>query len=326
MSRIARPAFNGSPTDSLQAVDVYGEVSDSVRNKFTTQFSAFGQSLQESLGRVQNQLIGVGNQLNAGTVDYATATQRVKSILRGARGDLDTIGDDLKDSILEGVGIDPTKAKQLKVNLESGVQRIRDADLNNAQGVMALLRDVTGNDVFSVLDLDAEVGVLRGVLEEVSAWGVPELVDSVLSEIDDPEVRRQVVQASTDRLSQDSDIDGIEAILNQVDASALTANRPDFPKKVLERYKFTSGVTPDQYPDKLAQLVGVMDKLHPDWFWTRRGGEDVWNLSIIRTASDDAKQLFYSDPDYRTPALIAPLYPEKEFTALARKLYPGIAF
>lgn len=189
---------------------------------------------------------------------------------------------------------------------------------------MALLRDVTGNDIFSVLDLDAEIGIFRGVLEEVSAWGVPELVDSVLGEINDPFTRRRVVQASTARLSQRADIDSIDNILNHVDASALTAGRPDFPRQVLQRYRFTPGTTPADYPARLAQLVSVMDRLQYDWLWTYRGSEAVWNLSLIQHASDDALQLFYSDAAYRTPALMGSDYPARDVRSLMRSMYPGI--
>lgn len=319
MSRIANPVFNGSPTDNLTAADIYGEVSDTVRNSFTTQFSAFGQSLQENLGQVRGSLTKIGQQLLDGSLTVDDAKARLKSSLRGARGDLDNLREGITESIIDGMG-----GNELKVAMESGYQSFRGADLDSAKGVMSLMRDLTGNQVFDIVDVGAQVGLFRGVLEEVSAWGVPELVDSVLTEVDDPKMRREVVQYSTNSLAQGSDIDSLEMILNQVDASALTANRPDFPKQVLQRYTFKKGTTPADYPERLSQLVGVMNRLQFDWFWTRRNGENVWNLGIISSASDDARRLFYSDPEYRTPALIAEQYPEKDTRSLMRSMYPGI--
>ena len=325
MSRIANPVFNGSPLDDLQAVDVYNEVADSVRNSFTTQFSAFGQSLQDSLGQLTGGLGSLRSDLQNGATNVTNATQRIKDTLRGARGDLDKLRDGLMNGIIESTGVDVDGLKELKVSIEGEIRRFKAADLDSAKGIMSLARDLTGNDVFNLVDLGAEVGLFRGVLEEVSAWGIPELVDSVLGEIDDPLIRRQVVQASTGVLGTNGDIDSIEAILNQVGAAPLTAGRPDFPKRVLQRYKFKKGTTPENYPDRLAQLVGVMNRLQFDWLWTQRNGEAVWNLSVIQHASADARTLFLSTDEYRTPMLIAGHYTAVPVTTLMRDTYPGIA-
>jgi len=325
MSRIANPVFNGSPLDDLQAVDVYNEVADSVRNSFTTQFSAFGQSLQDSLGQLTGGLGNLRGDLKGGLADTREATQRIRDALRGAKGDLDKLRDNLKTNIIASTGIDVEGLKELKVTVEGEIKRFKTADLGSAKGVMSLARDLTGSDLFDVVDFGAEVGLFRGVLEEISAWGVPELIDEVLGNIDDPAMRRRVVQESTGVLSTNGDIDSIEAILNQVGAAPLTAGRPDFPKQVLQRYKFKKGTTPADYPARLTQLTGVMNRLQFDWLWTQRGGEAVWNLSLIQHASDDARTLFLSTEEYRTPMLIAGHYTSVPVTTLMRETYPGIA-
>lgn len=320
MSRIAKPIFNGSPTDDLTAADVYGEVSDTVRNNFTTQFTAFGQSLQENLGQVRSTLDDVGKRLRSGKASIEDAKSRIKSSLRSARGDLEKLSEDITSSIIDGIG-----GKEIKVALEDGYKTIKSADLDSATGITSMLRDLTGNQIFDVVDVSAQVGMFRGVLEEVASWGVPELVDEVLKEVDDPHTRREVVRYSSSRLSQDSDIDSLQTILGHMDAAALTEGRPDFPKQVLRQYTFPAGTTPEDYPERLTQLVDVMDRLQFDWFWTQRGEEDVWNLSVIQHVSDDARLLFASSPEYQTPVLIAEHYVERPVKTLAHTLYPNIA-
>ena len=173
--------------------------------------------------------------------------------------------------------------------------------------------------------MEAHVSILKGAVEELAAWNVPELVDAYLTSIEDPAVKREVIQRSTDRLSQTGDINSIEAILNQTDPAALTAGRPDFPKQLLQRYQFEDGTTPADYPARLAQLVSVMNRLQWDWIETQRGGETVWNYAIVPFASDDARQLLLSDDRYRVPVLTAEYYPERDVASIAKGLYPLIA-
>jgi hypothetical protein len=156
-------------------------------------------------------------------------------------------------------------------------------------------------------------------------WGAPELIDETLKKIKDDDLRREVARRSATKLVRAKNIEMVESAIKNVGASALVAENPRLPQQVLQMYTFKAKTTPADYPELLTQLVWVMDRLQPNWFWTRRGNEDVWNLATMTRISDDARILFSSDPLYRTPALISQHYPERSVTTVVRSMYPNIA-
>jgi len=326
MSRFASSSFTGAPTDELAAVDVYGKVNNETRNAFQSTISAFGQSLEESLGRATSALGEIRDTLNKGVYDPERAKSRLNDVLKSARGQVGKLSETLQSDILGTLGVPLENTEQLRAKINGVVETIEAGDASSASGVVSLLKDITGkNDLVTLIDQEANVSVIQAALSEVSRWGIPGLVDEVLANSSD-EVATQAVQRSIRQLNA-SDIDTIEVLLARVGPSVLTAIKPDFPVQVLRSYRFPKGTTPGDYSERLSQLVDVMDQLMPTWFTTHRGttDQDVMNLAVINQASDDARLLFISSEPYRTPALIADNYPETSAKALLKRMYPLIA-
>ena len=323
MSRIASSVFNGSPLDQLAAVDAYKTTDASLRTRFQSSFNAFTQNFANALGGQQSALRNVlGTLTSDGEFDVSLAKDRFNRIMTSSRSQVQKLSDDLQSEILGNLGIDDATARNLQIKIGQSVQQIENGTFHNTAGIVAMANDLSGEELFKLIDAEAEIGVFQGVLDQVIQWRIPEAIDRVLANINDPVTRRRVVQRSTSRLATSGDIDGIETFLKHSDPYALLSQRPDFPRQVLQQYRFRGDITPADYPAKLDQLVSVMNQLNPEWFQTTRGEESVVNLSYIAYASDDALTLLNSSETYRSAALTGPNFPQKTFKSLLRDMYP----
>lgn len=325
MSRIASPVFNGAPTDDLAAVDVYGEVSPEVKNNFVSAYSSFSEDLTSRLGQQRETLTDLMSDIKNKEIGIKTAAERLKGILTGARSELNSFTDGFKERL--GTALMPTGSDYdyVQAKVDDIYRTIRTGDTSSATGIMSMMKDLTGNSLFSAFDIGAEIGLISVALEEISKWEIPELIDDALDYFDDEDAKRQAVQRSSSQIMNTGDIDSIERLINQVGADALTAENPDFALNLVRRYTFKVGESVADYPVRLTQLVRVLDQLDPEWLYTLRNGEQVYQLKTLLFASPDVITLLSSAPEYRTPVLTAPHYPVKDAKTLLRSMYPSIA-
>lgn len=324
MSRIARAAFNGAPTDQLQTVDVYGEVDTSVRNAYQSQFTAFGQALNESLGAIDSAIGGIMDRFEQGRMTLEQAEGRIKDTLRGARGEIDKLSHDVKNNVMSTIqnnGI----VNQLQVGIGEASTLIEKVDRDVVNSTMSVLRDITGSNAFDVIDREVEKALYQGVIGELLKWDAPTLVKRVLDEITDPVIRRVVVVGSSLFLMDNPTIANLKALLEASDPNALTSQHPDLLEQVLRQYSLEQTDTPADYPTRLTELVEVLTQLNPDWLTLPRGEGDVWNLGLIRYASEDARLVFLQEEPYRSALLTSDTYVLEKPRDLMKKMYPQIA-
>jgi len=344
MASIARPVFEAGPSDQIKEVDVYNITDTQTRNALTSKLSTFGDGLSGVYGKSTQVLSGIKNRLLSGNIDVYQASERIERALKGSRSDITSLSTDLQNVIFEEVtGKAPgtnyvKKASDLintvKIVTERGDRVFNNTNYGQVNAVMRFVSDLTGNSIFKSLDLGAEAALLKGVLTEVSQWGIPELIDDILDKTD-KEVSRTAVRRSASAIASAGDIDSIESMINKLGASTLTSQTPNFASTLISRYRFKPGTTAADYPALLTQLVSVMDKLQPNWFFTNRNylsdetqrevSEDIANLSVLAVASDDAVTLLSSSDEYLKYVVTAPLYPSKKAKTLLKTMYPYIA-
>lgn len=344
MVSIARPVFDAGPSDKVQTVDVYNTLDSETRNALTSKLSTFGQGLTDIYGKSTQAIRGIGDRVGNGSIDLAEAKDRISKALGGSRSDINYLAEGLQNVIFEDVtGIDSGTnyvrdanglLNQVKVITSKGARVFASGDRAQANALIGFITDLTGMSIFKTFDLGAEAALVKGILHEVSAWGVPDLLDDILSNIDES-TARAAVQRSGSTLASRSDIDAIELMLNKYGPEVLTAEAPNFATIVLSSYRFKAGVTVADYPAKLTQLVGVMNRLQPNWFWHQRvhineetkqpTTEEVANLAVLAYASDDATALLSSDDTYLKYVITAPFYPIKSSRTLLKSMYPYIA-
>jgi hypothetical protein len=366
MAAIALPSFLGSPEDKTKVVDAYAETSSELRTALSSKITSFSSGLGGIFDKTVGIAKGIGEKLRTDTIDLPSAIRRVQGALKGSRADILKIAGSTEKLIMgELTGTDTSTnyvktatdvARGLELMTTDGRQLIdsfKNGGYNQVSAMVGFISDLTNNPNLKLFDLGAEAAILRGVVDEVSAWGVPSLVDSIMKDQPD-RTKYTVIKRSAETISASSSLDVLlayanvsssvnytckagtggnnvdsqgqpipcERIYQNIGANALNANTPDFATKVLSNFAFVAGITVADYPSQLAKLVQLMDKLKPDWFWTTRGNDRVWNLGTLATASENAVTLFLSSPDYRDAILTAPYYSPARVQELVNTMYP----
>ncbi|WDS62211.1 hypothetical protein [Pseudomonas phage D6] len=342
MGIIALPSFLGSPEDATKVVDAYGETSSELRTALSSKIDSFSSGLGDAFDKAVSITKGIGEKIRTNTIDLNSAVKRVQGALKGSRADIIKIASSTEKMIMgELTGTDTSTnyvktatdvARGAMLMVEDGKQLIdtfKNGGYNQVSAMVGFISDLTDNPNLKLFDLGAEAAILRGVVEEVSAWGIPDLVDKVLKDKTDT-TKFTVIKRSAEKISASSSLDVLLAYANvknadgtqNIGSNALNANTPDFATKVLSNFAFVEGITVADYPSQLTKLVQLMDMLKPDWFWTTRGNERVWNLGTLATSSENAVTLFLSSPDYRDAILTAPFYTPMRVEELVSTMYP----
>ena len=331
VDRIAPTRFEGVPDDDLEAVDVYGTRDAGTRTKYIGALSsAFSQSLQDGLGTFGRLLNSTGQGLRIGDLSDDQALDRITASIRGGRGLSNAISLPLKRNLvasLQGAsGLPGTRGQIQGVN-----SFLRRVNVEDASSITSAFKSISGRDIMSVVDYNAEIGIYDAVLSSVISWGVPAAVDVVMDTLTgDRKRRRDVLRSAARTRANAGDIDVVQKLIAGGEAKALLIDQPNFPQRVFSNYKIKPGKRPlPDYPVLLTQLVSVMNALKFDWYQTRRGSDTVVNYAFLSTASDDAVKLLSSpaaygggSPIYRDPILIAPQFSSKTLEALAKERYP----
>jgi hypothetical protein len=354
MASTVAPSFSfiGLPEDTPAMVDVYNEVSPEVRSSLKSNITSFSSGLTGVYEKAISSTKSIKDMLQNNGMDLASAKRRLEGALKGSKADILSLGGMFEKTILQDLmGIEsPTgvlsKANgaynSVKMITENGEQIFKGDNYGKMQSIVGFMSDISGNPMLKMLDLGAEASILRGVMEEVSQWGVPELMDEVVRG-QSPEVTRIIIQRAAPRIGYTSDVESIIRLMELAgtyvppttdpvapgyyipNPKPLVAETPNFATLMLANYTFVEGTTPGDYPTRLTRLVYALDLLKPDWFETYRGAEKVWNLGVIGQASEHAQLCFMTSALYRGPVITAPFYTTMRAQDLLKEMYPGIA-
>lgn len=365
MGTVALPSFLGTPEDRAKVVDAYNTTSSDLRTALSEKITSFSTGLDGVFDKAVGIAKNIGEKIRTDTIDLPSALKRVQGALKGSRSDLTKIASSTEKMIMgELTGSDKSTnyvrtvtdvARGLELMVGEGKQVIdsfKNGGYDQVSSMVGFISDLTNTPGLKLFDLGAEAAILRGVMDEVSSWGIPSLVDGILKGQNDY-TKYTVIKRSAERISTSSSLDVLLAyaqvnsnkstckigtggdnkddqgvlipcvpIYENVGANALNANTPDFATRVLSNFAFVAGITAADYPSQLAKLEQLMGLLKPDWFWTQRAGQQVWNLGTLGTASEDAVTLFLSSDKYRDAILTAPFYSPMRVEELVSTMYP----
>lgn len=366
MLDLAVPSFIGLPDAPVKKVDPYGEINPEVQNDIASKKTAFELNFNTVIAKATDMVKKVGNKFATGEVSLPEARDRIKEALSGSRQGITYLAEGLEEIMTSDMtGSDPGTGYVRKANdmidgvqiaMRQGNSTFNQGDFPNVQAITDFIGDLTGNTLINVFDLGAEAAIVKGILTQVTAWGIPEIIDDTFGakwdedsksysyEYDDA-FRFSVTKRASSEISPNADLKVIRQLMTHAGPTALVADNPDFPTQLLERYNFPLGIVPGMkqvdkpevwtYQAELELLVEILDLLKPDWYQVQRMVEDPgktpaykaeknFNLQFMGKASEDAKKLLCFDPKYVPPILTAPFYEVTSGKQMLKQMYPYI--
>lgn len=319
MLPLTLPTFTGLPTSKVATVDPYTDANPELKNKLTSKVSAFDTNLGGVIEGATKMVKGIGAQLRDKGIDLPTAQGRIREALGGSRAAISDISEMFERGIMGDLtGVDEgtgyvrganTMIDSVKLVMDGVTRTFKDGDYRNVTGVMDFISDLTGNQLIKTFDLGAEAALIRGIIGEVSNWGVPQLIDETFGakwnaekntydyEYDD-QFRFSVTKRASDTISSSTSLDVIDRLMEHGGDSALIADNPNFPQTLLAGYVFPEGIhaggpypvmipkpggapgetiedpsgaqTVPNYVNEGKKLAHILDRLLPEWFEVNR--------------------------------------------------------
>lgn len=310
------PSFAGLPNSPVAPVDVYTDANPELKTKLTSKVSAFDTDLGGVLEGATKMIKGIGKELNNRGMDVPTAKNRVKDALGGSRSAISEIAEIFERGVMGDLtGVDEgtgyvrranTMVDSVKLIVDGGERTFKDGNYKNVSGVLSFISDLTNSSLVKSFDLGAEAALVKGILGQVSAWGIPELIDDTFGakwnaekntydyNYDDT-FRFSVTKRASDTLSPSTSLDVILRIMLHGGDKALIAENPMFPQQLLAGYVFPEGVHPGgpypamipgpngtpiedpsgaqtvpNYFDEGRKLADILTRLMPSWFEVNR--------------------------------------------------------
>lgn len=276
----ASPTFVGLPTSDVKKVDVYGDLNPELQNSLSSKISAFDTNLGGVIASATKMVKGIGKAFVESGMDLPTAQNRIRDALGGSRGAINDISEMFERGITEDLtGVDQgtgyvrranTLIDSVKMVIDGVDRTFIDGDFRNVSSVVDFIGDLAGNELINVFDLGAEAALIKGVLTEVTRWGVPELIDETFgAKWNDTEKRYNyayddtfrfsVTKRASDSISPTTDLAVLERLMLHGGVSALIADNPNFPEQLIGGYQIPEGChAGGPYP------VMIQDPAHPD--------------------------------------------------------------
>lgn len=371
MLSLAIPTFTGIPDDIVKKIDTYSDVGTELQNSLASKISAFDTNLGGIIHKSLTALSDIGDRINSGEINIYEAQQRIKDALGGSRASITEIATWLEQAIVgDMTGVDVgtgfvrganAMIDSAKIVIDGVAHTFINNDYKSVTGIVGFIKDLTGNQLIELFDLGAQAALVKGVLTSVVDWGIPELIDESFGakwnkeknywdyEYSD-EFRFSVTKRASDSISGSTSLAVIDQIMVHASDSALVADNPNFPMQLLAGYVLPEGCvgggpfpvdptkpygeqTQPNYAHQGWQLLDILNRLKPDWFYTERlyhtgndntpfKKETVWNLQFLPTASEAARLVLSTNANLRDAMLAAQFYRVDSGIALIKQMYP----
>lgn len=236
-----------------------------------------------------------------------------------------TLEPDFQDYMVESMAaMTGQDAAAVKMSMNAAQTSVGTDQQKDASALSKLLSNVTGSDeLIQIFDMHAEVAVIGALLDKSIEMGVPQAVEKLLERIDDEKVQRRVALERLRLAALGSQLGTVRTIVDMSGADAAMAKVPDIVPLITQHYDWGYGTSRDEYPDKRDELIKTLSELNSRWYLKKRDGVWVSDLEPFSVASDKALTLFKMS-DYQRQAMIAPTYPERSYTSIARQYHPKV--
>lgn len=321
---VADSTFKTGADDRGEAGDYYNDA-PGLRNNIDRAVSSFMSGFLGRIGLNSKSLINTVKTIASGSFKNGSLTDKLDGLMRANGTSLSALTSSTQKQLLGQMGMDPKLVNSFTADIGGTIRRIQNADFHSVSGMLEMVSSISKGTVFGQLvNQSAEVAMISGLIAEASKYRLGEVTDILLKEVKDPSTRYGVYASVGKNFQPDGSIDSLVSMVDAHPemASSLLSRNPSLPSTVLSTYRFERGLTPDQYPDKLAKIERFLNATFPTWLTVDRNGKQVYNLNVFSTLSTDARTLFLSSDKYIVPVTAAKAIKSKDKTVLFKEHYP----
>ena len=281
---------------------------------------------QENVNIDQKDIVDVvdgsiGSSEDGVKFDMGKAKQRLSRTL-GLPTSIDNMTTSQKTNLLGAI----TKVmggddKYLKMMVGDS-EHLIGGDYESASGIAEIVNSMSGSKLIDTLDMRTEFGLLTVVTDALLAWGVIEVIDTLIDNIKDSKEKNKALESVALAAARQGDVYKTKRYLEKMGHGRAIVIADDIINALFKSYKI-----PEESSvgfEALGQdVINLMIWLNPDW-----DADDVdiskRSLKYYMVASDDMRQILQYVETVRTCASAGIAVKEMEASALMGRLLPDL--
>lgn len=307
--QLAKPSFATGPQDNLATQDVYGPVPSGVVNRIpnlSTQYDVDSLGVLRGGLSVANSLPLFSNTSSYGAPvwDKVTLTARLlasnPTLLNTFRSLTDSTVSAIGSLIPTGVSDAVGDAVRATVNGVS--QLVSSANLTDMASVGKLINDVTGSSTYGVYDPQAQAGLVAGVIQDASRYGIPNSYGSMIQTVGDPYTRRRVAALSLPTIVQTSDVHSLSTMSDTLPPGGVNMLNPSTISDFSRQYSHPLGASATERNTQYTTTMQTFRKVDSNWDKCSRettaGTDEALDLTQLQEGSTDFKETLDAGAPY----------------------------
>lgn len=343
--------FETGAKDELAAVDVYSvtdtkvktSLLDTLQNTSKTVIDAIVAN-PDLLQTVSASLIKSGGKI---AFDKSALLDSLSSTGLGSKAK--ALAGDLSPKITSaiGQGLDyfsdnPNFSQGIFSSIDGIKNDICGDDYGSASSVTDFLSLLTGKRSYST-SRDDEASLLHAMLGQAISNCQPAAFEAILDHYSGKpeydEMARSVAANSFYNASMSGRIDVNKSLVDRLGGPTVLAQVPNATEVIMTNYSIPYAVKPNGYNQQLNEMIDLLESLDPEWDTVERQVQTIdvngfvvtstvteMDLSVFATASEDARKLFKTHPDYRDAVIISENYPPINVKENVKRKYPNYHF
>ena len=327
-SPVVRPtSYQVEPGKIAPVTDVYRQQTlDLTANGYKERALNAISEYQENVNIDQKDIVDVvdgsiGSSEDGVKFDMGKAKQRLSRTL-GLPTSIDNMTTSQKTNLLGAI----TKVmggddKYLKMMVGDS-EHLIGGDYESASGIAEVVNSMSGSKLIDTLDMRTEFGLLTVVTDALLAWGVIEVIDTLIDNIKDSKEKNKALESVALSAARQGDVYKTKHYLEKMGHGRAIVIADDIINALFKSYKI-----PEESSvgfEALGQdVINLMIWLNPDW-----DADDVdiskRSLKYYMVASDDMRQILQYVETVRTCASAGIAVKEMEASALMGRLLPDL--
>ena len=325
---MVRPtSYQVEPGKIAPVTDVYRQQTlDLTANGYKERALNAISEYQENVNIDQKDIVDVvdgsiGSSEDGVKFDMGKAKQRLSRTL-GLPTSIDNMTTSQKTNLLGAI----TKVmggddKYLKMMVGDS-EHLIGGDYESASGIAEVVNSMSGSKLIDTLDMRTEFGLLTVVTDALLAWGVIEVIDTLIDNIKDSKEKNKALESVALAAARQGDVYKTKRYLEKMGHGRAIVIADDIINALFKSYKI-----PEESSvgfEALGQdVINLMIWLNPDW-----DADDVdiskRSLKYYMVASDDMRQILQYVETVRTCASAGIAVKEMEASALMGRLLPDL--